>query len=98
MKARIPARVAEALRWSDAWSNPASTDVKSRQAIRIVLDVQARKDGSRHVILTDAEAAIIREYVETLAVAARDDAGHDADARADLNAARAAERALTRKA
>jgi hypothetical protein len=61
--------------------------------IATVLDVLAatkpHKDGSRRPALTPAQVDGLAEYASYLASAAGEDAGHDASARADLNAAAA---------
>ncbi|ASR86443.1 hypothetical protein I5J47_gp71 [Mycobacterium phage Arib1] len=101
MKHRVTARVLSHLSGSQAWQSPTPTynnavDVALMAKLR---DARRRADGSTTVDLADDEAAVLREYVDVMAIAAADNAGPgDPDATADLNAARAMLRRLDREA
>ncbi|QNL29815.1 hypothetical protein SEA_WEBSTER2_47 [Mycobacterium phage Webster2] len=97
MKYRVTARVLSHLSGSQAWQSPrpgynTPADITAMTKLR---DARRRADGSTTVDLDDAEAAVLRGYVDVMAIAAADNAGpDDPDATADLNAARAMLRRL----
>lgn len=95
-KVRIPARVRSFLSGSQSAIDPAEEDYP---LFRKVLDAPTRKDGSTTLVLDPADQYDLIVYVEAMEIGAGEntsgrDALDTADARADLNAARAALRAL----
>ncbi len=92
-RVRVPARVLEHMRGGQAYIERASWP-EAHDLTKRIEQAPSRKDGSTHLPLNDAERETLRECAEALALAARDDAGWDADARADLNSARATINAL----
>lgn len=93
---RIPARVAAHVLSSDA-AHTVNVDPDAEVLARLIGWTEPRKDGSRHVPLSDLQCLVLLDYAEALADSAsgggsgRDDMG----GLADLNAARALIRALT---
>lgn len=73
----------------ERYSSDADTEAAAQRMRAKVESAPHRADKSVSVKLDELELEVVREYVDGLLASARCDAGWDADARADLNAARA---------
>lgn len=92
-RVRVPHRVAEHVLTSDAAHRP-ELDPLGAELVELLRAAPARVDGARHVVLDEDQAAALYEYAEALIDSARDNVAGEPSALADINAGRAALRAL----
>lgn len=91
-RVRVTRTVLGFLEGTGAWQQPNNDDGYRGEATRLFDRFQSqskRGDGSFVLDLDDDEVAILTDYAETMEAVARDDAGWNAEARGELNAARA---------
>jgi hypothetical protein len=89
VKVRVSATVLRYLEGTQAWQEPERDDPWAAALMGELRAAPRRSDGSVIVELADRRHELLREYAGYLESAALDDAGHDATARGEVNAARA---------
>lgn len=87
---RIPSRLVFHLSGTGWWQDATAEGDADRVALREAINAApTNADGSTSLRLSPSWLATLRRAADNLAAVARDDSGYDADARADLNSARA---------